>query len=404
MSTIPLHIPPGINYECTSCGKCCGGWAVPMTETDWDRISEVDWSGIHPTYATKELFRELKPHEKADTPYTHKIVSDSGVCSFLVNDLCAMHSKYGAEFKPSICQLFPYCFSVTPTGIYATISFVSMGAIYNSGKPLLEQRPLLEHKLGDFNKLYPDHAPDWSQIKLTVDQPITWDQYLEYEQQLLIFLDDKSISMEKRLLNGSHFLASKVTRPGAAGSRTAGNTTDASAKALKKLDKDLLVTFHNMYYPAKMLKRGETDFNTVRLVMQHFFGSKKLTILPGQAFEISELHDFPWPENDKEIDDILYRYFYSYIFGKKYFGAGFGQVSVIAGFHHLIVMFALLKLHAKAVAIMRSAPIASLIDVAASVRQLERQVGETKLGGYSAATWELMLFSPLRAERILANT
>ena len=38
-----LIIPEGINYECTGCGKCCGGWAIPMTQDDYERITEVDW-------------------------------------------------------------------------------------------------------------------------------------------------------------------------------------------------------------------------------------------------------------------------------------------------------------------------------------------------------------------------
>src|SRR5438270_2299404 len=107
-----LHIPEGINYECTSCGKCCGGWAVPMTGDDYARISSEDWTEIEEAHGGK-LFRPLKAHEKADTPYTHKIVSDAGTCPFLVDNLCFIHSKRGAEFKPSICQLFPYCFSQT---------------------------------------------------------------------------------------------------------------------------------------------------------------------------------------------------------------------------------------------------------------------------------------------------
>src|SRR5437868_4644421 len=48
MENLTLHIPQGINYECQSCGKCCGGWAVPMTEADYDRIVEVDWQKVSP--------------------------------------------------------------------------------------------------------------------------------------------------------------------------------------------------------------------------------------------------------------------------------------------------------------------------------------------------------------------
>jgi Fe-S-cluster containining protein len=393
---IELHIPPGINYECTSCGRCCSGWAVPMTQDDYERISATDWAGVHESYAGKELFRQLKKHESEGTPYTHKIVSETGVCPFLVDNLCFMHSQHGAEFKPSICQLFPYCFSQTPTGIYATVSFVSVGAIYNSGKPLAEQREALEQKYAEFLRMYPTYTPDWSKIKLTVDKPLTWEQYLDVEQHLLEILERRDQPLEQRLADCSTYLVSRARGDAS----TRGGASSVSG-ALKPLDLSLLLTFHRMYYPTKTLKRGEADFNVMALLRQHCAGGKKL-LSPKKAFSVDELHHMQWPD-DAEINGILDRYFYSYIFGKKYFGAGFGQVSVIAGFHHLILMHCLLKLQSKLSARLRDSDTVNLLDVASTVRQMERQVGETKLGGYSAAAWELLLFSPGRARRLLDN-
>jgi hypothetical protein len=78
-------------------------------------------------------------------------------------------------------------------------------------------------------------------------------------------------------------------------------------------------------------------------------------------------------------------------------------VSIIAGFHHIILMLALLKLHARALAKMRQAPVASMVDVVATVRQLERMVGETRLGGYSVALWEMLLTPGSRARKLLAH-
>lgn len=408
---LELHIPEGINYECTSCGKCCGGWAVPMTQDDYERISAADWTGVHESYGGKDLFRQLKKHEQQGTPYTHKIVSESGVCPFLVNNLCYMHSQHGAEFKPSICQLFPYCFSETPTGVYTTVSFVSAGAVYNSGKPLLEQREQLERKFAEFRKLYPDYTPDWSHIKLTVDQPLSWQDYLEIESHLLQMLSDRQLPLEERMLNCSRFLVARA-RPqavGTAGGATSSGGPDSAAGAnagrlaLKPLDRSLLLTFQRMYYPTRPLKRGEGDFSIPGLLKQHFLGSKRLQT-PAQSYGIEELKDVVMPADDAEIASILDRYFYSYIWGKKYFGAGFGQVSVIAGFHHLVLMLALIKLQSKASARMRDSTTVNLLDVATTVRQMERQVGETKLGGYAAAAWELLLFPPGRAARLLANS
>ena len=142
---LTLHIPDGINYECTGCGTCCGGWSVPMTEEDYFRISDIDWAARKDKFVGKSLFRELKDYESKDTPYTHAIKEgEDGHCPFLVDKLCFIHSQFESSTKPSICQLFPYCFNETPSGIYATVSFVSVGAVNNSGKALSEQREYLE--------------------------------------------------------------------------------------------------------------------------------------------------------------------------------------------------------------------------------------------------------------------
>jgi Fe-S-cluster containining protein len=403
---IELHIPEGINYECTGCGKCCSGWAVPMTQEDYERISAADWSSLHESFGTRTLFRQLSKREYEGTPYTHKIVSDTGICPFLVDNLCYMHKKHGAEFKPSICQLFPYCFSETPSGIYATVSFVSAGVIYNSGKPLLEQRDYLEGKWQEFRKMYPDYKPDWSHTKLTVDQPISWEEYLAIEKRLLAELSDTSRPLGHRMLACSQYLMSQVKRPAGAPATTSDTTIPAadarlSLDPLNALDKSLLLTFQHMYFPVKQLRRGEGDFRIPALLQQHFLGSKAWKIAK-ESHKLEELQVMTWPEDDKEINGILERYIYSYVFGKKYFGAGFGQVSVIAGFHHLVLILALIKLQSKASARARGGSV-NVLDVATTVRQTERQVGESKLGGYAAAAWELLLFPPGRARRMLGN-
>lgn len=397
VETLTLHIPQGINYECQSCGKCCGGWAVPMTEADYDRISEVDWQGVNPLAKSKGLYRELKKYESKDTPYTHKIVSDTGVCPFLVDNLCHIHAERGMEFKPSICQLFPYCFTETPSGVYSTVSFVSMGVVYNSGLPLAEQRDQLEKKWQEFRRLYPDYKPDWSHTKLSVDKPIGWDEYLKIENVLLAKLADTSKLLEQRMWECSVFLRAQLS--GAGDNAEVPPLKDAPP--MNALDKSVLTVFHKMYFPAKPPKQGDGDFNISRMIGEHFLGGKRIH-LPGESFSIADLAEMPFSD-DEEVANLLYRYAFSYVYGKKYFGAGFGQVSLISGFHHIVLMLALTKLHSKALAKMRGAPCVSMIDVAATVRQLERMVGETRLGGYSAAAWEMLLGPGTRARRLLAH-
>jgi Fe-S-cluster containining protein len=389
-----LHIPQGINYECTGCGKCCTGWTVPMTPADYDRVSEVDWGKESDKYAGVELFRELKDYEKKGTPYSHAIrPGPDGYCPFLVDNLCFVHGQYGSKFKPSMCQLFPYCFNETPSGIYATVSFVSMGVLYNSGKALIDQRDYLEDKLKAFQELYPDHHPNWSKLQLAVGQPMSWHEYLEHEAMLIKILNERSTPIEERMLRGSDYLFSKLASP---------QTSNPSVQpALKKLDRHLLVALHRMYFPAKPLGKGECDFNVLRFGYQVLYQGTAISF-PTRRFSFDELHNFPWPAEDREIEDLIYRYFFSRIFGKLYFGAGYGQLSLITGFHHLILILGLIKLQAKAWALTREAKEVSMVDMVATIRELEKRLGESRLGGYEAAVWELLMQSRSRIRRVLA--
>lgn len=368
-----------------------------MTPADYDRISDVDWGKESPRYEGQELFRSLRDYEKKGTPYSHAIRPGSdGFCPFLVDNLCFVHGQYGSKFKPSMCQLFPYCFNETPSGIYATVSFVSMGVLYNSGKALVDQRDYLEDKLKAFQELYPDHHPNWSKLQLAVGQPMTWDQYLEHERQLISFLQDRTLSFEDRMLKGSDYLISQLS-----GGAALPPPAVSTETGLKKLDRHLLLALHKMYFPAKPLGKGECDFNLFRFIYQVLYQGTKLPF-PSRSFTFEELHEFPWPKNDPDIDDLLYRYFFSRLFGKLYFGAGFGQLSLITGFHHLILVLGLVKLQAKAWALTREADQISMVDMVATVRELEKRLGESRLGGYEAATWELLMQSRSRVRRVLA--
>jgi Fe-S-cluster containining protein len=394
-----LHLPDEINYECTGCGKCCGGWSVPMTQDDYERISAVNWGEYDDRYKMGDLFRDLKPYESAGTPYGYAIKEGGdGHCPFLKDNLCFIHSKHGSTFKPSICQLFPYCFNETPSGIYATVSFVSMGVVNNSGKPLTEQRDYLETKLKEFKTLFPDHHPNWSNLKLAVDKPLAWDEYLEIEKEMLKIWAERDKPLDYRFLAISDMLVSRF--------KGAAVTPPARAGSMKSLDKNLLVALYKIYFPVKKLGRGEGDFNAGRFAYQALFEG----VFPGlrlnsptRSYGFEELAKMEFPQ-DKDVEDLIYRYFRSRIFAKLYFGAGFGQLSLITGFHHLLLTYVLLKENSKIVALSRGAGTVSYVDVVVAVRTLEKRLGETALGGYAAAILELLLFSPGRMRRILANT
>jgi Fe-S-cluster containining protein len=399
-----LHLPEGINYECTGCGKCCGGWAVPMTAVDYERISKIDWGQRMPKFQAADLYRPLKAYEKQGTPYTHAIKeSTTGQCPFVVDNLCFIHSQFESETKPSICQLFPYSFNETPSGVYATVSFVSMGVIHNSGKPLLEQRDYMEKKLADFQALFPGHHPNWAKLELTNGKPISWDEYLLVESDIVASLQNRALSMEDRFRDASKKLLKRVKT--AASTPVAVATEVKPTSALKPLDHHLLLTLHKMYFPTKLHGRGEGDFKVMRFLQQiavKGIGNKFRLALPSGSYSMEQLSAVEWDGFDPDIESLLYRYFYSRIFAKLYFGAGFGQLTVITGFHHLGLLYALVKMQSKALALSRGVNKVSYVDVVAAIRQLEKRMGETSVDGMAAAAFELLMFSSSRLDRMLA--
>ncbi len=403
-----LHAPEGINYSCSGCGRCCHDIIVPMTEEDYERVSVLKMDELIPGYTGSQLFREAKKHESEGTAYTHVIMkSKEGHCPFLVNKLCSIHGKHGSDVKPIICQLFPYCFNETPTGVFVTVSFRSSAVLYNQGTPLAEQMDVLEDRLAKYKELYPGKTPNWDAIRLSVNQNIQWSDYLEWEKELFKILADSSRSLEARMLACSDFLLSKANTGSGASASSGSASSDTAAAGggpaqLKKLDRYLLSSLHALYFPASdSVSRAAMTFSVMRFVNKFIFGSPNLKTAT-RSFTLEELHEFPWPDDDKDISDLLYRFFYSRLFGKWYFGGGYWQLSLITGFHHLIICLAVLKLQAKSSAIARGANQVQFIDVAHSVRKLEEQMSEVEIGAYAAGLFELLMFSPKRLRRILS--
>src|SRR5579862_2946333 len=116
-----LHIPEGINFECTGCGNCCLQWPVPVTAEDRERILQAGPG------QESARFRRLNHQQPKLRAFTHTLEKRSdGKCEFLTeSNRCSLHEKFGPEFKPGMCQLFPYTFNPTPSGVYASVSFAS---------------------------------------------------------------------------------------------------------------------------------------------------------------------------------------------------------------------------------------------------------------------------------------
>ena len=81
--------------------------------------------------------------------------------------------------------------------------------------------------------------------------------------------------------------------------------------------------------------------------------------------------------------------------------AGLGQLSLITGFHHLAVLLALIKLHARKLAAGHFNSQINKMDIEQTIVQLEKSFGELKITASGAAILETLLASPARIARIL---
>ena len=313
-----------------------------------------------------------------NVPYTHAIKhGDDGHCPFLVDNLCFIHSQDGSKAKPSICQLFPYCFNETPSGVYATVSFLSMGAIHNSGRALAEQREYLEQKYQDFQTLFPNHHPNWSDLKLAVGKPISWERYLEIETALLKILQNETSEFETRLQDCSSYLVDLAR--GSAASSSAASASAARSTNLNHLDRVLIANLHKLYFPTKSINRGEGDFSLNRFLLDASFGSVLSGLkvaLPGRSYSLHELELL-----NRLMKIRKSRIFYIGTFTRASLPSsilGLDSVSLALS-RASITLFSFTpwsKWHAKALAKARGVNEAGYLDVIASIRQLEKRMGE----------------------------
>lgn len=89
---------PSQTLGCIGCGKCCGGWPVPVSEEEVRSISALPLTGLPVSPA--QCFQQEKRGW-----YLKKL---DGHCIFLDDEKkCRIHSQFGFDAKPLTCRLYP---------------------------------------------------------------------------------------------------------------------------------------------------------------------------------------------------------------------------------------------------------------------------------------------------------
>lgn len=394
-----LHIPEGINFDCTGCGNCCFHWPVPATDRDVERIRTLTGE------AEKPNFRKLPSSVDKMKAFTHSLEKKSdGSCQYLDADIrCRLHKNFGIESKPAMCQLFPYTFTITPTGAYASLSFASTGVLLNSGAPLTTQKEFLQNQLALFMQLFPNE-PDWSKIQLIDGIPMRWVEFLLIDKTLLENIapgNPKSLSREN-LLAQSKMIIKKLPKP-----------VDLDNAHLTKvrpilIDQILIKLLYELYFVDDPYREGAAEFDQKQFLdllaaqpqsISLQFSARKDAV---ERVSFKSINDFRLNvQNNVGFEQLLTRMIYCRLFSKLYFGPGFGGLSLLSGFHHLVVLVALMRIHLK---------LASLSGIDATdfnwqveqVRMIERRLTVASLSREAHAILEVLLQSPARMERILS--
>jgi Fe-S-cluster containining protein len=474
-----LHIPIGINFDCTGCGNCCLQWPVPSTDEDRRRIIDLSREFVAPVTANTatgettagtaadipststsvdlfstpggQLFRRIDMdvlrNKNNQFQYTMEKRAD-GRCVFLTQqNRCALHERFGVESKPSMCQLFPYTFTEAPDGFYASISFASTGALFNQGTPLADQREHLLNRMSLFKKLFPALKLDWSQIQLVDGIPIRWAQYLLIERPILAELRQAIESTEQitdssfpTRINfaenassvnscppdwqGKYLWSSHLELISAHLVKQVPNDFDlertATVPSSARADLLLIRYLLSLYFPDSTF--AQEDEPSIRELLRDMVDapSEVPLTLADKTVDLSSICSRRLCSLSPECENLLARYLFARVFSKLYFGPGLAHFSLLAGYHHLAVLVALIRIKLKCIlrateeGMIESAstrPDASssegkttsldLLTVAEVVRNLERRLASYQHTTESATVLQVFFESPSRFKRLL---
>lgn len=380
-------------------------WPVPLTADDSKRLQHL---GGSPDIGFQELpsLRAFNSQDERHAAFTHTLEKRAdGKCQFLSDEnRCRLHETAGATAKPSMCQLFPYTFTETPSGVYSSLSFASTSVLYNTGDFLCEQRQTVEDMWQLYNRLFGEIRPDWENLQLIDGVPLKWTAFTELEKEMLRIVGSpaelsaagaKIETIERRLLQCSSFLIEQLPT-----GVTTERTPPLEARP-KIIDQLLIKSLNALYLPDDVFASSQTAFNARQLLESIVAAPDVVTIThAGKERRFQEAVGQKLSARPEEIEDLLHRFIYCRLFSKQYFGPTMGYLSLLSGLHHLLLLVVLLKLRLK-LQLAAGEPL-TFPFVAELLRTAERRLTQLSFSRDSVAVLEVMLTSSSRMERLVA--
>jgi Fe-S-cluster containining protein len=379
-----LHIPEHINFECSGCGNCCLEWPVPATAADVVRIE---------TLASSAGFRRLNAGDQRFRGFTHTLEKRAdGRCQYLSEEnRCKLQLDHGAEAKPAMCRLFPHAFSVTPSGVYAYVSFASSAVLYNRGRALKEQEDVLEERFELYKQLFPDVRTDWTKLQILDGFPLAWSEFMELDEALVKLVSDFSQPTLVTLQACSALFLRKLPRG-------ADPETMPPIEAPPEIvDQLILKHLGRAYLPPDLFADEQFDLDNHTL-MTDIISAPNAVSLGEQSFD--RLREVQLGELPSEIENLFQRFIYARVFAKLFLGPNLAHLSAVAGIHHLFFVIAIARLNLKLL-ILAGGEV-TFETAAEVVRTIERRLSQMNFSPKSSAALEVLLSSPSRLPRVAA--
>ncbi|HEY9713862.1 MAG TPA: hypothetical protein V6C72_10355, partial [Chroococcales cyanobacterium] len=249
--------------------------------------------------------------------------------------------------------------------------------------------------------LFPDLELDWADIQLVDGKPLSWLDYQRHELHLAENLLASDTCLLSQMLDKSRYLV-EIIGPGVEFEHIPSSQINPAI-----VDALLVRELLSLYFPRDVYLEPECNF------VARAFAEKLIAAAANPAsvnwldesLSFDALGALKLGRLDAESESLLRRFVYCRIFSKLYFGPGLGSLSLLAGFHHLAILMALLRIDLKvklASSEERNGAAPTFEQVAESLRCLERRLTVATFSLEATATLEALLQSPARLKRIMA--
>lgn len=102
--SLPIKTLPILErWDCASCGNCCRGSVIPLSDEDLKRLKSQRWDehadfeGVQTVVRPGWFGKRYQLAQRAD-----------GSCVFLSQDnRCRIHAEHGSDAKPLVCKMYP---------------------------------------------------------------------------------------------------------------------------------------------------------------------------------------------------------------------------------------------------------------------------------------------------------